>query len=124
MTPKKKSVAKPKAAPPQQVPIPPDAVPVPAPAMTPSQRKFFSVVQKKDAIGFILFVVGLALILGYLLSDKEHLHDKVVLIVGSGMTLFGALLMDLKNVGAALKEFVTAGKNLRKSDPPPPAGGQ
>lgn len=90
--------------------------------MTPTQRRLFSVVSKKDAIGFVCFVVGLTLILGYVLSDKEHLHDKVVLYVGSGLTLFGALMMDLTNVANALKELVSAGKDLRKTDPPASGG--
>lgn len=100
------------------VPIPADAVGIPAPVITQTQRKFFQVVNKKDAIGFVLFVTGLAFLIGYLISDKEHLHEQIVLIVGSGMCVFGALMMDLKNVGSALKELVTASKAIRKSDPP------
>lgn len=121
---KAKTAARKPKPPPEKVavPIPANAVAVPAPAITPTQRKFFAVVKKKDLIGFVCFVVGLTLILGYVLSDKEHLHDTVVLYVGSGLTLFGALMMDLKNVGSALKELVSAGKDLRKSDPPASGG--
>lgn len=126
MTPAKKKTTKPKPMPPPEkvaVPIPAQAVGVPAPAMTATQRKFFAVVTKKDAIGFVLFVVGLTLIFGYILSDKEHLHDKIVLIVGSLMALFGALLMDLTNVGAALRQLVSAKRDWEKPGGDPPAGG-
>lgn len=124
---KKKAAAKKPPPQPRQVPIPANAVGVPAPVLTPTQRKLFSVVTKKDAIGFVLFMVGLGLIYGFVRSDKEHLHDIVVLIIGCVMALVGALMMDLTNMGRALKELATTAKDVlpftRKADPPPPPAG-
>lgn len=63
---------------------------MPKPELPPKTRRFFAVVNKQNAIGFWLISVGSAFCLGYLLTDKAHLHEKVVLWVGLVMILFGA----------------------------------
>lgn len=131
MTPAKKkkaTAAKATKPPPEKVavPVPANAVAVPAPVLTPTQRKLFSVVTKRDSLGFVLLIVGLGLVYGFARSDKEHFHDIAVLIIGCVMALLGCLLMDLTNMGAALKELATTAKDLlpfTRKDPPPPAGG-
>lgn len=112
MTPAKKKVAK----------KPPVATPPPPPVLTPPQKRFWHVVSKKNLIGGTLFAVGLAFALGYLVSDKAHLHEKVALYMSGGLMLFGALLLDYESVKQALGTVVGAAKDVRKPDPP--AGGQ
>lgn len=94
MTAKKRKPAKRKPVrkkkPPPKPPKPAAPILMPKPELPPKQRRFFAVVNKKNAIGFWLISIGSAFCLGYLLTDKAHLHEKVVLWVGGLMILFGA----------------------------------
>jgi hypothetical protein len=114
MTPAKKKTAKKPAK--VAAPSPP-----PPPVLTPPQKRFWHVVSKRNLIGGTLFAVGLAFALGYLVSDKAHLHEKVALYMSGGLMLFGALLLDFESVKQALGAAVGAARDIRKPDPP--AGG-
>jgi hypothetical protein len=113
---KKKATKKPKPPP---VPVP---VLMPKPELAPKERRFFAVVNRKNAIGFWLISLGSAFCLGYILTDKAHLHEKVVLWVGGIMILFGAHFLSSAPTEAALVAIGKTAKDIlpfaKKGDPP------
>lgn len=104
MTPAKKRKTAPRK--PKEAPV---IVP-PKPELPPAQRRFFAVVNKKNAIGLWLISLGTAFCLGYLLTDKAHLHEKVVLWVGGLMILFGAHFLSSEPTEKALLAIGRAAK--------------
>jgi len=98
VSPAKKKAAKRKPKPPPK----PVVEIMPKPELTKPQRRFFAVVNKKNAIGWWLLSLGSAFCLGYLLTDKVHLHEKIVLGVGGVMILFGAHFLSSAPTEAAL----------------------
>jgi hypothetical protein len=116
---KKKAVAKPKPPP---EPAPP--VLMPKPELPPKQRRFFAVVNRKNAIGFWLISLGSAFCLGYILTDKAHLHEKVVLWAGGIMILFGAHFLSSEPTEKAMIAVGRAVKGVMpgRSDDQPPSG--
>ena len=95
---------------------------MPKPELHPKQRRFFAVVNKNNAIGFWLISIGSAFCLGYLLTDKAHLHEKVVLGIGLVLILFGAHFLSSAPTERALNAVAKTAKDVlpftRKNDPP------
>lgn len=75
---------------------------MPKPELTKPQRRFFAVVNKKNTIGWWLISVGSFFLLGYLVSDKAHLHEQIVLGIGLVLVLFGAHFLSSEPTERAL----------------------
>lgn len=120
---KKKTTVKRKPKPPPA----PAVVLMPKPELPPKQKRFFAVVNKKNAIGFWLISIGSAFCLGYLLTDKAHLHEKVVLWVGGIMILFGAHFLSSepteRALGAIARNAAKVLPGARGGNGPPVGGG-
>jgi hypothetical protein len=101
----------------------PPVVPVPPPVLTPPQKRLWKVVQTKNLIGGIMFLVGVAFALGYIASDKAHLHEKVALYAAGVFMLFGAHFLSSAPTEAALKSISGAVKGVLPKRDDPPAGG-
>lgn len=86
------------------------------PELAPKQRRFWAVVNRKDAIGVWLLSIGSAFCGGYLLTDKAHLHEKVVLYVGSVFILFGVHFLSSTRTEAAIRSAVEAVRSIRKKE--------
>jgi hypothetical protein len=120
---KKKKAVKRKPKPPPVVP------PVPPPVLTAPQRRFFKVIQTKNLIGGVMFLLGVGFCVGFWVSDKAHDIEKFVLGVGVFLIIAGAHFMSSEPTERFLKAAGGAAKDIlpftKKSDPPPPpAGGQ
>jgi len=111
---------------PRKGPVPvPAPQPVPAPVLTKQERRFWKVIQTKNLIGGTMFLMGVAFALGYIASDKAHLHEKIALYAAGVFMLFGAHFMSSEPTERAIKAIGSAIPFGRKQDPtPPPAGEQ
>jgi outer membrane biosynthesis protein TonB len=113
---KKKATRKPKP--------PPDkaAVVVPPPVLTPKERRFWKVIKTQNLIGGTMFLMGVAFALGYIASDKAHLHEKVALYAAGIFMLAGSHFLSSEPTERFLKAAVNTVKGTRKEGDPPAGG--
>lgn len=115
---KKKTAVKRRPKPPPE----PVAVPVPPPVLTPKEQRFWKVVKTQNLIGGTMFLVGVAFALGYIASDKAHLHEKIALYAAGIFMLAGAHFLSSEPTERFLKAAVSTVKGTRKHDDPPTGG--
>ena len=118
---KKRKTAKRKRAP-RAAPVSLPPPPVPPPVLTKQERRFWRVIQTKNLIGGTMFLMGIAFALGYIASDKAHLHEKVALYAAGLFMLAGAHFLSSEPTERLLKAAVNTVKGTR--NPPPVAAGE
>lgn len=108
---KRKTASRP---PPRKVAVPVSA-PVPPPVLTPKERRFWKVIKTQNLIGGTMFLMGVAFALGYLASDKAHLHEKIALYAAGIFMLAGAHFISSGPTERFLKAAVSTVKGTRKA---------
>ena len=83
---------------------PPKTVPAAPPPPAPKGMRFV-LLSGAAALGLFLIVLGTVLVFMYLFSDKEHLHEKIVLFVGIGFIAAGAHFVSRQSVRNFLADF-------------------
>lgn len=63
----------------------------------------WKVISRSDLLGGTMFLIGAGFSVGWLISDKAHGLEKIMIFVGMTLMIFGALLLSPSTTGAALK---------------------
>jgi hypothetical protein len=94
------------------VPLIADTPPAPQPAVTPPAprgMRTWIVLRGTTILGLVCIVIGLGFFAAYVFSDKEHLHDVIILWFGVGFFGFGCHLVSrqsVKNFLADVGEYI------------------
>lgn len=98
-------------------PTPTESVP-----SMPIKAKAWYVLRGTTILGVLSIALALVFFVVYLFSDKEHLHEQIILWVGIGFFGFGAHLISRQSVKSFVNEFGRFVPWGKKEKPEPPDG--